>query len=354
MRAFFFLFFFGFSTAVFSNVAQPGIWNAGGAGTFFLLYPEDSTDFQQIQMVQEQVKVQLYKGFAVVKGVYQMHNPTGDTLFMRVGYPINASYDPSSNSRLTELRFDDLYDLQVRVRGQRVQVSPGEVEVFLPGLEAGSNWYVWETRFFPGEITTLEVDFVVNTNDASVLEGYDKGHFNAFIYLLESGSTWRQPIGKGVLMIQLMDGLTLKDIRGVAPAGRFQVNEAQNLLVLKFENLSPSGLDNPVITYGKRQEAFDFAAVLSKGTQGFYRTIDSLNYGEVAKMSLQPYDFGDPFDPGASAGSTMVGIVFFLAVYGVPMLLFLGAIFLGYLVYRRWNRMSRPEQDGQDGTDRQD
>lgn len=338
MRVFLFLLFLGGAIPLFSNVAQPGIWNAGGAGTFFLLFPEDTAAFQQVQMVQEQVKVQLYRGFAVVKGVYQMHNPTADTLFMRVGYPINASYDPSHTFRMMEVRFDDLYDLRVRVRGQPVQVSKGEVEVNRPGLESGSNWYLWETRFFPGEITTLEVDFIVNTNDASVLKGYDRGNFNAFIYLLESGSTWKQPIGKGVLMIQLMDGLTLHDIHGVAPAGRFQVNEAKNLLVLNFERLSPSGQDNPVITYGKRQDSFDFASVLSGGTQTYYRTIDSLNYGEVAKMELTPYEFGDPFNPGTSAGSTMVGILFVLSVYGLPLLLILGAIFLGYLVFRRWRK----------------
>ena len=340
MRIFLFYFFMGLSIQAFSNAAQPGIWNAGGAGTFFLLYPEDSLSFQQIQMVQEQVKIQLYNGFAVVKGVYQMQNPTADTLFMRVGYPINASYDPPSSHPLSQVRFDDLYDLRVRVRGKPVQVALGEVDVYAPGLEADANWYVWESRFYPGEITTLEVNFVVNTNDASVLEGYNKGHYNAFIYLVESGSTWKQPIGKGTIMIQLMDGLTLQDVHGLNPVGRFQVNEAENLLVWSFDNLSPTNEDNPIITYGKRLEAFDFANVLSKGAQGYYRTIDSLNYSLVMNRTLEPHDFGDPFDPGTSAGGVFVGILFFLSVFGIPLLLIIGILLLGVFLYRKFRKPS--------------
>ncbi|MBK7409792.1 MAG: hypothetical protein IPL49_21265 [Saprospirales bacterium] len=341
MRIFLFFLFMGLSTQAFTNAAQPGIWNAGGAGTFFLLYPEDSLSFQQIQMVQEQVKIQLYQGFAVVKGVYQMHNPTADTLFMRVGYPINASYAPSNGYRLTQVRFDDLYDLRVLVRGKPVQVALSEVEVNAPGLDAGGNWYVWESRFNPGEITTLEVNFVVNTNDASVLEGYNKGHYNAFIYLLESGSTWKQPIGKGVIMIQLMDGLTIQDIHGLIPAGRFQVNEEANLLMWNFDQLTPTNQDNPIITYGKRREAFDFAAVLSNGAQDYYRTIHRMNSGQVANMALQPHDFGDPFDPGTSTGGVVVGILFFLSMFGIPLLLIIGVLILGVFLYRKFRKPSK-------------
>ena len=53
-----------------SNSAQPGVWNAGGSGSFTLLYPEDSIANKKNQMKSEDIFMQLYKGFAIVKGNY--------------------------------------------------------------------------------------------------------------------------------------------------------------------------------------------------------------------------------------------------------------------------------------------
>lgn len=314
--------------SVYSNAAQPGIWSAGGAGTFFLYYPEDSAAFQQVQMVQELVKIHLYPGFAVVKGVYQMHNPTGESVSMRVGYPVNSSYDASDNGWLREIHFSDLYNLRVRVRGKPVEYQK---------VTDMSDWYVWESTFLPGDITTLEVDFIVPTNGARVLEGYSSRDVNAFIYLVESGATWKQPIGKGTIMVQMMDGLTLDDVRGVGPPEYFLANDSLRLMVWSFEDLSPTGDDNPIITYGKTLENFDFSAVLAK-SDDYYRAIDQLNSREVMNLSLEPRDFGNPFDAGVSAGAVAVGAMFFLAVYGIPILLALVAVVVGILLYRRWKK----------------
>lgn len=318
-----------FAAQAFGNAAQPGIWNAGGAGAFFPLFPGDSAAFQVVQMVQEQVKIHLYPGFAVVKGVYQMHNPSGDTVLMRVGYPVNSSYDASPDGQLAEVRFDDLYDLRARVRGIPQQVEKAGEEF--------DGWYVWNAVFPPGAITTLEVDFIVNTNDAFILRGYDRRVANAFIYLIESGATWLQPIGKGTILVQMMGGLTLADINGAAPSDMFEANEAQNLLVWRFENLSPSAADNPVITYGKRLDDFDFAAVLARSSE-YYRALGALSHQGLDTLSLEPHSFSDPFHVGSSVGSVMVGVGFFLAMFGVPLLLVLASLGMGWYFYRRWRR----------------
>lgn len=316
------------SLSAFGNAAQPGIWNAGGAGTFFLYYPEDSAAFQQVQMVQELVKVQLYPGFAVVKGVYQMHNPTDETITMRVGYPVNASYDASDDGWLREIRFNDLYSLRVRVRGKPVAFDK---------VSDMDDWYVWETTFSPGDITTIEVDFIVPANDARVLEGYSSRDVNAFIYLVESGATWKQPIGKGTIIIQMMDGLTLDDVKGIAPSDYFLANDSLHLLVWTFENLSPTGDDNPIITYGKRLEDFDFSAVLAKSDE-YYRAIDQLSSSGAGDLEWSPREFGNPFDAGVSAGAAGISIVFFLAMYGLPILLLLFAILVGWYFFRRYKK----------------
>jgi len=339
MKHLFLVLFLCLNLQAFSNVAQPGIWSAGGAGAFFLLHPEDSFSFQKIQMVQELVKVQLYRGVAVVKGVYQMHNPTEESICLRVGYPLNAFYDPSHSFRKMEITFDSLYGLEVRERGWPVEVSIDSVLVQGHGLEGASEWYVWETTFSPGEITTLEVRFMVNTNDASVLKGYNRDNFNAFIYLLESGSTWKQPIGKGAIMIQLMDGLTLADIHGVAPAGRFMVNEAGNVLVWRFENLSPTAADNPVITYGKRQDDLPFDQILLQMDKVHFPAIEAMNHQAILGLELQPFEFGDPYDSGTSGGMGLKNIFSMFSVKWLLILLALAVVIYFYI-------QSRPSRGG--------
>ena len=62
------------SCILLCNASQPGIWNAGGSGSFKLLFEEDSLAYKQIQMQSEAIYMQLYKGFAVVKGEYNFYN----------------------------------------------------------------------------------------------------------------------------------------------------------------------------------------------------------------------------------------------------------------------------------------
>lgn len=79
------------SQKLFANAAQPGIWNAGGT-VFTMLYPEDSLTFKKVQMVEEKIYIQLYKGYAVVKGNYLFKNTTNEKLNFKMGYPVNGIY----------------------------------------------------------------------------------------------------------------------------------------------------------------------------------------------------------------------------------------------------------------------
>ena len=202
------------------------------------------------------------------------------------------------------------------------------------------DWYVWTMRFPPQAVTRLEVAFIVNTNDASVLEGYNNKSWNAFIYLLESGSTWKPPIGRGSIYIQLMDGLTLDDIHGLQPAGRFVVDEEENVLIWKFDELTPSPSDNPILTYGGRLPEFNFAAEAYKHSE-YYQTIEAWSPGQIDATSLSMREFGSPYDPGKSAGGFLVPLFFIVAAYGGPVLLGMAVFLLGWYLYKRWKRKKR-------------
>src|SRR5205085_12004918 len=83
------------------------------------------------------------------------------------------------------------------------------------------NWYTWENSFPPQDSTHITVYFIVNTNNTTVREGYNTDERNGFIYILETGATWKQPIREGEIKIQLMNDLELEDIEGISPDSIF-------------------------------------------------------------------------------------------------------------------------------------
>ena len=101
-----FLIFYG--NILHANATQPGIWSAGGT-TFTMLYPEDSATFKKVQMQSEQIFIQLYKGFAVVKGVYFFKNHSNEKLNFKMGYPVNGIYSGGAQS-LNQINIDSLED----------------------------------------------------------------------------------------------------------------------------------------------------------------------------------------------------------------------------------------------------
>lgn len=205
----------------YSNVAQPGLWNAGGMGNFSLMYPEDSLSYRKIQMADEKISIQLYRGYAVVKGIYKMYNDTKDTVRIKTGYPLNGSYDgETDNYKRAEIRFDSLYGLDVKINNLPAEII-SEPADSSQGYSHNDNWYIWNNIFSPEDTTVITVYFIVNTNNTSIRQGYTKDHFNGFIYVLETGSTWKQPIKSGEIRIQTMDDIITQDIKGIKPDSVF-------------------------------------------------------------------------------------------------------------------------------------
>ncbi|MCI2229720.1 hypothetical protein MC378_11130 [Polaribacter sp. MSW13] len=185
------------SILLVSNSAQPGIWNAGGSGSFTLLYPEDSIAYKKIQMKSEDIYMQLYKGFATVKGNYYFKNTSTDTLKIKVGYPVNNVFENISfQHKANNVRVDGLYKIKGFINGK-------ESTLYNKPNTVNDNWYVWEVAFPPNEITKFSVYFLANTNNAKILEGYNTDNKNAFIYLIETGSLWKSPIKKGIFTLKL-------------------------------------------------------------------------------------------------------------------------------------------------------
>lgn len=314
-----------------SNAAQPGVWNAGGGG-FNLLFPEDSSAFGKIQMESEAIAIQLYPGFAVVKGTYRMRNQTSERIVIKVGYPIEGIYDTEQRTERNEISFDGLYQLQVFQDGKARSIIEEPVKSRQPQTQTfdNDNWYIWESVFPPNASTEINVYFMVNTNVAKITEGYARDRHNAFIYILESGRIWQQPINEAVFKVQLMDGLKLDNIHGISQRIDFQAVPNRDLLFGKKLTFTPMPEDNLLVNYGEHREDFDFVAQ-AKQSAAYFSAVDQLADLVIDETTLLPYEEADPY---------IVHQVNLISWFW--QLLILIPVFLGLLVvygvYRAWRR----------------
>jgi hypothetical protein len=312
-----------------SNSAQPGVWNAGGSGSFTLLYPEDTIAYKKIQMKSESIYMQLHKGFATVKGNYFFKNTSKDTLRIKVGYPINNVFENISyNQYANQVVVDGLY----KVKGL---VNEKEIELFKKPNKENDNWYVWEITFPPNKITEFIVYFLVNTNNAKILEGYNSAKKNAFIYLIETGSIWKSPIEKGNFYLQLKDNLSIEDVKVSTPTLLFFDKENS---ILKF-SLSDYGKvpdQNFVITYSKTLDNFNFEEVTSK-SNFYFKEINQFSDSKFNQSDFKEIELSNAYKVNSNSNNA-VGIIFYLAIYGLPILI--GVILLIFLIfiYKRFKK----------------
>lgn len=332
-KIFFILAILIFHTNNFANIAMPGYWNTGTGRTFFPFFKEDSIHFGKVQMKEELITVQLYRGFAVVKGVYKMLNLTDENIFLRVGFPVNGTLD---HPIVNNLMFEELYNLKVLVDGNEVDASSlseyvthraekygrvfpfPEVKNPIHNLYAdNNNWYVWEANFKANAVTEIIVYYILNTNDASQLKGYDKDHSNAFAYILESGEAWGKNIENGKIVVQLMDELSEDDVDGIYPSYAFKLYEG-NYLIYEFENLDPRSDNNIVLRYSERDSNFDFEKIIDESKKYFLK-IDEMNLSQNMRMK----QFEEPkenFEVGTSFFSPITIVV-------------AAVVALGFLIY---------------------
>lgn len=286
--------------------------------------------WKSIQMREELVVAIVRPGYAIVKGKYHLLNHSADTLHIRTGYPVNASYRGAGQSSFdaTEILFDDLFALKVRVNGGDKTLSRNTLK---DENMADQDWYVWETTYLPNSETVVEVYFLVNTNEAIVRHGYAKDERNAFMYVLETGAHWKPPIEKGEVRVR-MEGVEMDEIAGVSPDSVLHWSAATSMLRFTFTNLVPTPEDNIIVTYGEKLKDFDFGAVV-KEKEKHFADVEKLASATVGNDFVQE-KFGDPFEVHSISG---VAIAFWVFI-GVVLLLLAGVIWLIVYLVRRANR----------------
>ncbi len=315
------------SIILVSNSAQPGVWNAGGSGSFTLLYPEDSIAYKKIQMKSEDIFIQLHKGFATVKGNYYFKNTAKDTLKIKVGYPINNVFENISfNEYANQVTVDGLYKTKALVNGK-------EVLHFKKSNNRNDNWHVWEVAFPPNKITEFTVYFLVNTNNAKILKGYNSDKKNAFIYLIETGSLWKSPIENGNFYTQLNDDISVDEISTSAPSSLY-FNDENLTLKFTMSDYGKTPDKNFVITYNEKIENFNFESITTK-SDFYFKLIDSFSESNFNAFSFKEITLPSAYEV-KGASNSVIGILFFLSVYGLPIIFIIIALLILRFIYKKY------------------
>lgn len=319
------------SSFLISNSAQPGVWNAGGSGTFTLLYPEDTIAYKKIQMKSEDIFIQLHKGFAVVKGNYHFKNTSTDTLKIKVGYPVNNVFENiNHNQYANQVTVDGLY----KIKGL---VNDKEALIYKKPNSENDNWYVWEVIFPPKKITDFTVYFLVNTNNAKITKGYNSDKKNAFIYLIETGSLWKSPIEKGNFYTQLKDNISIENAKASSPAMLF-FDKENTTLKFSLSDYGKTPDPNFVITYSEKLESFDFKNITQK-SDAYFKEIDLFSKNDFNTYSFNKIVIPNAYEVGGISNN-IIGFVFYLTVYGIPILL----VILGFIILRFLYRKLKKEK----------
>ncbi len=278
---------------VLANAAMPGYWNTGSAPFFVPMFPADATYQSFLSMDKEQVDVQLYRGYAVVKGTYFIRNRADSLIHLNMGYPVNGTL---AHPQFKHLMVDDLYKLKVTVNGMptettRQERNEREIQSLDSIMGYPDNWFVWQAALFPDSLNVIQVWFLVETNFASLREGYNKLSGQAFSYILETGKAWNGNIGEGEIKIQLMDGLKEGDVFGIFPKSAFKSN-GNVKFIKKFTALEPGPQDNIVIRYSTPVDGFDIEKVLTQ-SQTLFDAVDLMSAEKWEESEFQVFENSD-------------------------------------------------------------
>lgn len=333
--------FFFLLADVSANIAQPGIYSAGGGSVFTLLFPEDSTAFDKVSMDGEQVSILMYPGFAVVRGEYTLRNLTDSSLTFHLGYPVNHIVESeASHMDMASVWFPDFYGVTVYEDGiqQSVRLDSSLRYDLASGYDY-LDWYVWETTFEPGEEQMIIVYFLANTNEASVLQGYDKNRDQIFMYLLESGAVWRGPIGEGEIRISGRNGAILSQQERIATRLPVRYHTESQSLIVRFQNLHPTPVHNVILRGAESIESFDFQSI-AQNPSSYYQEADRYSKLEIPREGLRTVEKLDPFAVTGIKSGWLVGSFMILGILA-PVLIGTALVIFFVILYLR-RRKKRP------------
>lgn len=234
-RIFSFLLAVCFAVVLFPITAYADDATLGGTG--ITVFPISDTE---VEMEEEIIDIVVRDDCSYVTCQFFFHN-TGSSTNLLVGFPTQYPGVYESQDELDEEMEDDYYDemyvtqlnwFRTFVNGERVRVTVKK------GLKPEGNntdelyfpqWYTWRMHF--------NADERVKVVNKYWMQNSSGGEDSEWIsYILRSGATWKGPIGKITVRIQLEDyDLSDTSFEGIEPT----YIEENGAVVWEAENIEP-------------------------------------------------------------------------------------------------------------------
>lgn len=280
-------------------LANGGAWQTGvpGTGSASASNQNRHTD---VTIEDETVKIDLHPEYAAVEVRYRMHN-TGSKVEQEFFFPVERwGKNPDAD---TDTKSADVSQYQITVDGKKLpstNVSGPKEEA--SETTSGQFWEQnvstiksWKKSVIPFERNqtrevTIRYSAKYAENDESV---FDDSHISdaTFAYSLSPAATWKGPIGKGKIDINILHAEP-EDVSIERPKERFR-KISDTHYEWEFENLKPSLADDVRIIahskYDKYPTAYseeDFQRHASYVLREHQYFLDHTDYDATASSTL--------------------------------------------------------------------
>ncbi len=229
-------------------LANGGAWQTGVPGTGSASAKNRKTD---VTIEDENLKIDLHPEYAVVEVKYRMHN-TGPKVEQDFFFPVERwEKNPDAD---TDVKSDDIGHYQISVDGKELKWTtvPGgkeesteivSTQLWQQNVSTIKSWKKSIIPFNPNQTREVTIRYGARyaENDESVS---DDSHISdaTFAYSLSPAATWKGPIGKGKIEINILHSEP-EDVSVEKPKERFRkINDTR--YEWTFENLKPTLADD--------------------------------------------------------------------------------------------------------------
>lgn len=304
------------STLCAQQTERPDLWNTGAVGQ---VIPMDEMQVveQGISLLGTRVWVDLFPGFGVVRSAFRFSNHTGQSIRLKLGYPVSGRFVVGS---VALAHYDDARSLHISADGMPVVTRPAE------GKSDGHDpnpfrYEAWEQTFPADSLTTIVVESVVPTQFSRLAAGERFSTGNAFGICLQEASAWDGPIGQLQVLIRLNGGLMLPNIRGLSPDSTFTGNLGH--LQLDRNNLEPGEADNILVWYQGAPADYPFEKKVTPMLDVLRASLDTFPvtaFNDPGFQSIRRNDFDL-----AAGGLTLAGVLYFIMFFA-PWVILIGFV----------------------------
>jgi hypothetical protein len=234
--------------AISTLLANGGAWQTGVPGTGNASAKNRKTD---VTIEDEKLKIDLHPEYAAVEVNYRMHN-TGPKVEQEFFFPVERwGKNPDAD---TDAKRDDIGHYQISVDGKELKWTnvPGEEkesgettssEIWQQDVSTIKSWKKSVIPFDRNQTREVTIRYGARyaENDESVS---DDSHISdaTFAYSLSPAATWKGPIGKGKIEINILHPEP-EDVSIEKPKERFR-KVSDTHYEWTFENLKPTLADD--------------------------------------------------------------------------------------------------------------